>query len=79
MQIAIATTQKDTDKIKKLEEDQATEKKRIEEELTEKSTAGKNAIKDRYNELAQQVTIDANEFVQALLAKKEVKPPALNL
>jgi len=79
VQIAIATTQKDTEKIKKLEEEQAMEKKKIEEELTEKSTAGKSAIKDRYNELAQQVTIDAKEFVRALLAKKEVKPLASTL
>jgi len=36
-----------------LEEEQAAEKKKIEEDLNEKSTSGKNAIKDRYNELAQ--------------------------
>ena len=42
--------------------------------MAEKSTAGKLAIKDRFNELAQQVTIDANEFVKALLSKKEKVP-----
>ena len=52
VQIAIATTQKNTEKIKKLEEEQASEKKKVEEDLKEKSESGKNAIKDRYNELA---------------------------
>lgn len=52
VQIAIATNAKNTEKVKKLEEEQAIEKKKIEEELNEKSTTGKNAIKDRYNELA---------------------------
>ena len=74
VQIAIATTQKDKEKVAKLEEEQASEKKKMEDEMTEKSTAGKLAIKDRYNELAQQVTIDANEFVKALLSKKEKVP-----
>ena len=70
VQIAIATTQKDAEKIKKLEEEQAGEKKKVEESLTEKSTAGKNEIKERYNELAQGIAIDAKEFVEALLAKR---------
>ena len=52
VQIAIATTQKNTEKIKKLEEEQASEKKKVEEDLKEKSESGKNAIKDRFNELA---------------------------
>ena len=53
IQIAIATKQNDTEKIKKLEQEQEAEKKQIDEDLNEKSTAGKNTIKDRYNELAQ--------------------------
>lgn len=46
--------------------------KKIETEMQEKGVEGKNKIKERYNELAQQVTIDADGFVKALLKKKEV-------
>lgn len=41
--------------------------------MQEKGVEGKNKIKERYNELAQQVTIDADGFVKALLKKKELK------
>ena len=40
--------------------------------MAEKGVAGKNTIKERFNELAKQVTIDTSGFVTALLKKKEV-------
>ena len=40
--------------------------------MQEKGNEGKNKIKERFNELAQKVTIDTSEFVKALLKKKEV-------
>ena len=41
--------------------------------MAEKGIEGKNKIKERFNELAKQVTFDTSEFVQALLKKKEVR------
>ena len=41
--------------------------------MQEKGVEGKNKIKERFNELAQQVTIDTSEFMKALLKKKELK------
>ena len=41
--------------------------------MAEKGIEGKNRIKERFNELAKQVTFDTSEFVQALLKKKEVR------
>jgi len=38
--------------------------------MQEKGVKGKNKIKERFNELAQQVTIDTSEFMNALLKKK---------
>jgi len=38
--------------------------------MQEKGVQGKNKIKERFNELAQQVTIDTSEFMNALLKKK---------
>ena len=72
MQIALATKQKDTEKKQTLEQQQKEELKKVETEMQEKGVEGKNKIKERYNELAQQVTIDADGFVKALLKKKEV-------
>ena len=46
--------------------------KKVEAELLEKGVEGKNKIKERFNELAKQVTIDTSEFVKHLLKKKEV-------
>lgn len=40
--------------------------------MQEKGAEGKNKIKERYNELAQQVTIDTSDFMKHLLKKKEV-------
>ena len=40
--------------------------------MQEKGVEGKNKIKERFNELAKQVTIDIQEFMKALLKKKEV-------
>ena len=48
------------------------ELKKIDVEMQEKGVEGKNKIKERYNELAKQVTIDTSEFMKALLKKKEV-------
>ena len=39
--------------------------------MQEKGVQGKNKIKERFNELAQQVTIDTSEFMNALLNKKK--------
>ena len=44
----------------------------METEMQQKSTEGKNKIKERFNELAQKVNIDVQEFMKALLKKKEV-------
>jgi len=44
--------------------------------MQEKGVEGKNKIKERFNELAQQVTIDTSEFMSALLRKKEEKKSA---
>lgn len=55
--------------------------KKIDVEMQEKGVEGKNKIKERYNELAKQVTIDTSEFMKALLKKKEVslrQPPHHN-
>ena len=40
--------------------------------MQEKGVEGKNKIKERFNELSKQVTIDIQEFMKALLKKKEV-------
>ena len=48
------------------------ELKKIDVEMQDKGVEGKNKIKERYNELAKQVTIDTSEFMKALLKKKEV-------
>ena len=55
LKIAFAQKSKDDDKeqkVKELEEARANEIKQVEKEMQEKSNAGKNKIKDRYNELA---------------------------
>ena len=41
--------------------------------MQEKGVEGKNKIKDRFNELSKQVTIDTAAFVSALLKKREMK------
>lgn len=41
--------------------------------MQEKGVEGKNKIKERFNELAQQVTIDTSGFMSALLKKKELR------
>ena len=41
--------------------------------MQEKGVEGKNKIKERYNELSKQVTIDTAAFMSALLKKKELK------
>lgn len=41
--------------------------------MQEKGVEGKNKIKDRFNELSKQVTIDTSAFINALLKKKEMK------
>ena len=47
-------------------------------EMQEKGVEGKNRIKERYNELAQQVTIDTGAFIDALTSKKKVSFPLLS-
>ena len=44
--------------------------------MQEKGVEGKNKIKERFNELAQQVTIDTSEFMNALLKKNQLKKAA---
>lgn len=46
--------------------------------MQEKGVEGKNKIKERFNELAKQVTIDTSGFVNALLKKKETKKIGAN-
>ena len=41
--------------------------------MQEKGIEGKNKIKERFNEMAQQVTIDTSEFMNALLKKNQLK------
>lgn len=41
--------------------------------MQQQSLEGKAKIKERFNQLAQQVNIDTKELVQALLKKKDVK------
>ena len=41
--------------------------------MQEKGVEGKNKIKERFNEMAQQVTIDTSEFMNALLKKNQLK------
>lgn len=41
--------------------------------MQEKGIEGKNKIKDRFNELSKQVSIDVSAFISALLKKKEMK------
>ena len=72
IQIAMATKQKDTAKKQELEQQQKEELKKVDQEMQEKGIEGKNKIKEKFNEQAQKVTIDVQEFVQALLKKKEV-------
>lgn len=71
VQIAIANKAKDEVKKGELEEKQKEEVKKIEKEMQQKSLEAKTKIKERFNEMAQKVTIDAREFVLALLAKKD--------
>lgn len=40
--------------------------------MQEKGVTGKGKIKERFNELAQRVTIDTSEFMNALLKKKKL-------
>ena len=68
----MATKAKDTEKKQKLEQQEKEELKKVDVEMQEKGVEGKNKIKEKYNEQAQQVTIDTSEFVKALLKKKEV-------
>ena len=68
----MATKAKDTETKQKLEIEQKEELKKVDVQMQEKGAEGKSKIKERYNELAKQVTIDIQEFVQALLKKKEV-------
>ena len=41
--------------------------------MQEKGVEGKNKIKERFNEMAQQVTIDTSEFMNALLKKNQLR------
>lgn len=45
--------------------------------MQEKGVEGKTKIKERFNDLAKQVTIDSSEFVKHLLKKKEVSTLSL--
>ena len=52
---------------------QKEELKKVEKEMQEKGVEGKNKIKERFNEMAQQVTIDTSEFMNALLKKNQLR------
>lgn len=67
LKIAIATKAKDQDQIDKLNQLMKEEKAKNEVELQEKSTVGKAEIKDRFNVLSQQIKIDTEALVSALL------------
>lgn len=68
----MAMKAKDNETKQTLEAQQKEELKKVEVQMQEKGVEGKNKIKERFNELAKQVTIDTSGFVNALLKKKEV-------
>ena len=72
VKITMAKKKNDTEEITKLEGQQKEELKKLDEKLQEESVAGKNNIKERYNELSSQVQIDVKGFIEALLKKKDV-------
>ncbi len=68
----MAKKKNDTEEVANLENQQKEELKKLDAKLQEESVTGKNEIKERFNELSSQVTIDVKAFIEALLKKKDV-------
>ena len=73
--MALASKQKDSEKKAALEAQQKEELKKVDVNMQEQGVEAKNKIKEHFNELAKQVTIDTSEFMKALLMKKDVSLP----
>lgn len=73
LKIAFATKQGDQEQLKVLQEALKLETANIEAEMKEKSEKGKAEIKERFNVLAQTVTIDSKTLVAVLVGNSVKK------
>jgi hypothetical protein len=69
LKIALFTKSGDTEQLKEVTEMQKQDLKKVDAEMQEKSSGGKNEIKEKFNQMACQVKIDAHQLVCALLGE----------
>jgi hypothetical protein len=70
LKIALATKSLDTNQLPLITESQNKDLKTIETEMQKKSASGKHEIKEKFNQLASKVNIDAYKLVCALLGEE---------
>jgi hypothetical protein len=63
LKVAFAKRTNDEEAIQVVEANRAKELKRVTAMMAEKSTSGKNDIKDKFNELAKNKNIDTKELI----------------
>lgn len=73
VQIALAQKVADLAKVAQLDSEFKEAKKRCEAQYSEKSTAGKNRIKLKYNEMALQQQVDTDSLIRALTGDTKFK------
>lgn len=66
VKLALAQKANDTEQVASLTQQQKDEKAKCESDLQEKSKAGKDAIKTKYNKLATEVQVNVDQLVKAL-------------